>query len=124
MKQISLFIACMLISACAAANKNNPNSNYNQWIGKNISTLRAVWGKPNSVTTLANGNVRYSYTKRSVKSSLPPATTNEVIVAGKKTIGYSVGQSTPTTLSASCTVIFDLNKEGHVLQVKQQGTGC
>jgi hypothetical protein len=116
-----LVALCALFSFCALAASNG-------WIGKSVHDLQAKMGSPIVTNVQPNGNVTYTYVTRSVSDYSRPVNPNIATIALPH--GGAIGvnapniPTNPSSTLINCTVTFEANPQGIIVDVRKRGGGC
>ena len=120
---ITALAAAILLSSCATSTTNYYTSSVQSWHGNTVRSLAQQWGRPDYQATSPSGKTTLAYKTESYSVYTPPTGAT----VGRPTI--VVPQNTNNTwnrgsLSISCTVIFEANKQGVITNSKIVGQNC
>lgn len=122
-----IFIISFLLAACAT--DNYYAQALNSWHGNNLSTLFKVWGAPDQVLPIPNGNTYYIYNSQSVQSAPGPYVPsffayNNPGSGNKAVVGTVMLQSPPTLYVLSCRTWFEVDKNSNIINAGAKGNYC
>ena len=125
-KTVCVGLAVMTLAACAT--ENNYSLAVRSWQGANENQLFHIWGYPDSIQRLPNGQRLLVY-RSNDKGRNPMFTTpgNTVVSTSG---GASTISSSPTVVSGGgtyhyyCTTWFAVNKAGRVVNTSFRGNNC
>lgn len=125
----TILIGCsLLLAACAGANSTYTDA-IKSWQGGNARDLVAAWGKPNTQSTIANGNTTYIYkhpvytasdTRYSPQIGVNERTNAVPIITGMPNV-HSPNNHTLTTY---CIAIFTAAPGGKIINTAYEGSTC
>ena len=120
----------ILLSSCATTTSNYYTQTVQSWRGGNVTTLITRWGRADSTITAGDGNTLLVYKTegyRTYNTTASPAVGVNYSGSGKPVI-----VSTPNTnsswsrgtMSLTCSVGFEVDKHGTIVDTQVQGPGC
>lgn len=122
----TLLSATLLLSACASI--DNYRVAVQSWHGATSSQLFRVWGYPNQIRRLPDGNTLYVYRYEDRGRSPIFTTPGYTSVTTKE--GNTLVTHVPTTVSGGetydyhCTTWFEINRKNRIIGTSFRGNSC
>lgn len=122
----SVFVLPVFLAACATT--QNYSLTVHSWEGASADRLVSIWGHPNRVEHLSNGNTLYIYKEKHVEQT-PVTTIPGRTVIEKRHHETIITRTPPETVGGEireyrCTTNFEVNRNGRVVSVDFRGNDC
>lgn len=126
MRAFIFLIFGLVLTACATT--GGGVKNIEQWQGKKAQDLTAQLGMPVMVSPEPSGNVDYIYIARSYSSYSARIKAPTTTFTGPNQTSVGINNPAPDTLPApalqECLSIFEINRQGVIVNVRNKGDLC
>ncbi len=119
-----LLTSCLFFLLTACASTTNYQKQIDKWQGKNIQTLMAKWGEPDSGIQLPNGHKIYQYTRKTMYSIPDPKRTPFRTSNDNLFSNYEEPWNSHQTIIRSCRTSFETTSDGRILHISFKGNNC
>ena len=125
MKNILLLLFCLL-TACATPTNYQAQA-LKSWQGSNITQLIRVWGVPNQILNIPNGNSYYVYVEQNLQSSPGGYAVGLITTSSPKQASQTstlLVPNAPNYFLLKCTTSFEVNSQNIIVGAQSKGNYC